>query len=219
MVVVSKRVLVICHIAKDPVVVALVPTYLADHNFLLVVIAIPLWDQGCLVFFLTLFRGKYRNTGIILSILTPVLCHFLTLCILLMQDGGLENTWLMDYSYLCHMTGSSKWFSSLDPMIGKECLTFRDKWRGQVISHVTIRVNESFVLKDVALVSNLHFNLLYVSQFLEDDYEVRFKRGLSYVLDAKGDLVCQISPFGRVFRTEFSHSSGPLDVFWQDLPL
>ena len=37
-------------------------------------------------------------------------------------------------------------------------------------------MNESFILKDVALVSNLHFNLLSVSQLLEDDYKVRFKR-------------------------------------------
>jgi hypothetical protein len=65
------------------------------------------------------------------------------------------------------------------------------------------------ILKDVALVSNLHFNLLSVSQLLEDDYEVRFKRGLSMVLDARGDLICQISHFGRVFSAVFSHSSGP----------
>jgi hypothetical protein len=52
------------------------------------------------------------------------------------------------------------------------------------------------VLKDVALVSNLHFNLLSILNLLKDDYEVRFKRGLSRVLNAKGDLVCQISPFG-----------------------
>jgi hypothetical protein len=45
-------------------------------------------------------------------------------------------------------------------------------------------VNGSFVLKDVALVSNLHFNLLSVLQLLEDDYEVRCKKGLSRVLDA-----------------------------------
>jgi hypothetical protein len=56
-------------------------------------------------------------------------------------------------------------------------------------------VNKGFVVKDVTLDSNLHFNLLSVSQHLEDDYEVRFKKGLSRVLDAKGDLVCQISPF------------------------
>jgi hypothetical protein len=107
------------------------------------------------------------------------------------------------------MTGSSKWFSSLDPVIGKEYITFGDKSRGKVVSRGTIRVNESFILKDVALVSNLHFNLLLVSQLFEDDYEVRFKKGLSRVLDARGDLICQISPFGRVVSADFSHSSGP----------
>jgi hypothetical protein len=74
-----------------------------------------------------------------------------------------------------------------------------------VVSRGSIRVNRSFVRKDVAMFSNLHFHLLSVSQFLEDDYEVCFKRGLSRVLDAKGDLVCQISSFGRVFRADFSH--------------
>jgi hypothetical protein len=107
-----------------------------------------------------------------------------------MQDGGLENTWLMDSSCSRHMTGNSKWFSSLDPVIGKEYITFGDKSRGKVVSRGTIRVNESFILKDVALVSNLHFNLLSVSQRLVDDYEVRFKKGLSRVLDARGDLIC-----------------------------
>ena len=38
---------------------------------------------------------------------------------------------------------------------------------------------------------------------------MRFKKGLSRVLDARGDLICQISPFGRVFSADFSHSSGP----------
>jgi hypothetical protein len=38
-------------------------------------------------------------------------------------------------------------------------LAFWDKSRGKVVSHGTIRVNESFLLKDVALVSNLHSNL------------------------------------------------------------
>jgi hypothetical protein len=126
-----------------------------------------------------------------------------------MQDGGLENTWLMDSGYSRHMTESSKWFSSLDPVIGKEYITFGDKSRGKVVSRGTIRVNESFVLKDVAFVSNMHFNLLSVSQLLEDDYEVRFKKSLSRVLDAHGDLICQISPLGRVFSADFSHSSSP----------
>ena len=59
-----------------------------------------------------------------------------------------------------------------------------------MVSHETIWVNESFVLKDVALVSNLHFNLLSISQLFGDVFEVRFKTSLSRVLDSQGNLVC-----------------------------
>jgi hypothetical protein len=69
-------------------------------------------------------------------------------------------------------------------LIGKEYVTIEDKSRGKVVSRGTIRVNDNFVLKDVALVSNLHFNLVFVLQHLEDEFEVCFKRGLSRVLDA-----------------------------------
>jgi hypothetical protein len=116
-----------------------------------------------------------------------------------MQDGGMENTSLIDSSCSRHMTGSSNWFSSLDPVQCKEYIIFRDNSKGNVLSRGTIRVNESFFLKDVALISNLHFNLLLVSQLLQDGFEVRFKIGLSRVLDSQGNLVCQIVPFGRVF--------------------
>jgi hypothetical protein len=73
---------------------------------------------------------------------------------------------------------------------GKEYITFGDNSKGKVVSHGTILVSESFVLKDIALVLNLHFNLLSV--ILEDGFEVR----LSCVLDSRGNLVCQVSPFG-----------------------
>jgi hypothetical protein len=96
-----------------------------------------------------------------------------------MQNGGLENTWLIDSGCSRHMIESSKWFFSLDPVQYKEYIIFRDNSKVKVLSHGTIRVNKSFVLKDVALVSNLHFNLLSVSQLLQDDFEVRFKTGLS----------------------------------------
>jgi hypothetical protein len=48
-------------------------------------------------------------------------------------------------------------------MIGKEYITFGDKLRGKVVSRGSVRVNESFVVKDVALVSNLNVILLLVS--------------------------------------------------------
>jgi hypothetical protein len=70
---------------QGPVIDALVHTSPADHNFLLVVIA-SLRDRGCLVFSLTLFRGKYHSTGILQSLLTPVLCHLLTPCLTI--DAG-----------------------------------------------------------------------------------------------------------------------------------
>jgi hypothetical protein len=96
-----------------------------------------------------------------------------------MQDGGLENIWLIDSDCSRHMTRSSKWFSSLDPVQCKEYITFEDNSKGKVLSCGAIRVNKSFVLKDVALVSNLHFNLLSVLQLLQDGFEVRYKTGLS----------------------------------------
>jgi hypothetical protein len=107
-----------------------------------------------------------------------------------MQDGGLENTWTMDSGCLHHVTRSNKWSSSLNPVIGKEYITFRDKLISKVVSRGSVRVIDSFVLKDVALVSNSHFNLLSISQLLEDNYEPHFKKGLSRVLDTHGDLVC-----------------------------
>jgi hypothetical protein len=50
-----------------------------------------------------------------------------------MQDGGLENTWLIDSSCSRHITGSSKWFSSLDHMKCKEYITFKDNRKGKVL--------------------------------------------------------------------------------------
>ena len=70
------------------------------------------------------------------------------------------------------------------PMQCKEYITFRDNSKDKVLSRGTIRVNKSFVLKDVVLVLNLHFNLLLVSQLLQDSFEVCFKTGLSRVLDS-----------------------------------
>ena len=91
------------------------------------------------------------------------MCNLLILCLSIEQDEVLENTWLIDFGCSRHMTRNSKWFSSLDPMSCKEYITFGDNSNGKVLSRRTIRVNESFILKDVALVSNLHYNFLSIS--------------------------------------------------------
>jgi hypothetical protein len=56
-----------------------------------------------------------------------------------MQDSGLKNMWLIDSGCSCHMTESSKWFSSLDPMQCKEYTIFVDNGIGKVLSHGTFR--------------------------------------------------------------------------------
>ena len=76
------------------------------------------------------------------------------------------------------------------------------------MSRGSIRVNFSFVLKDVALVLSLYFNLLLLSKLLKDGFEVRFKSNSSRILDPQGDLVCVIVPFGNVFHAAFSCSFG-----------
>jgi len=114
----------------------------------------------------------------------------------------------MDSGCSRHMTGDDKWFSSLTPTSVKENITFGDKSQGKVMAHGCIKVTDKYTLKDVALVKNLHYNLLSVSQLLEDDFEVRFKKGNSRVLDSAGNLVCKISPFRRIFKADFSKSFG-----------
>ena len=126
-----------------------------------------------------------------------------------MQNGGLENIWFMDSGCSRHMTGNHKWFSSLTPVSSSEHIIFWDKGTGKVRGVGAVPVSESFILRDVALVGNLGYNLLSVSQLLEEGYEVRFKKGCSRVLDAQGSLVCPVVPFGKVFRVDFLSSSGP----------
>jgi hypothetical protein len=77
-----------------------------------------------------------------------------------MQDGGLEDIWLMDSGCSRHMTRHSRWFSSLNPMMKKEYITFGDNGKGKVKTVGMIMVNDHFVLQDVVLVKGLDFNLL-----------------------------------------------------------
>ena len=105
----------------------------------------------------------------------------------------------MDSGCSRHMTGQHRWFSSLNPTSGKDYITFGDKGQGKVLGVGCVSVPKKFSLREVALVSSLGFNLLSVSQVLKEGFEVRFKEGCSRVLDAKGESVCKIKPFGCIF--------------------
>jgi hypothetical protein len=77
-----------------------------------------------------------------------------------------------------------------------------------VLSKGEIKVSDNITLRRVALVQSLGYNLLYVSQLLDEGFEVLFRPSGSWILDFQGDLVCMVVPEGQVFRADFSQSSG-----------
>jgi hypothetical protein len=80
--------------------------------------------------------------------------------------------------------------------------------RGRVLSKGEVRVSDNITLRRVALVQSLGYNLLSVSQLLDEGFEVLLRPGGSRILDSRGDLVCMVVPEGQVFRADSSQSSG-----------
>jgi hypothetical protein len=119
------------------------------------------------------------------------------------MDRVLENKWLMDSGFSRHMTGDKKWFSSLTPLSHKEYVTFGYDKKGKMLGTSVIKVNNHFTLKDDALVDKLRYNLQSMSQFVDADLDILFRKFGSKVLDSRGDLVCGISHIGKVFQDHF----------------
>jgi hypothetical protein len=72
------------------------------------------------------------------------------------------------------MTGHRKWFSSLTPPSDKEYVTFGDDKRDKVLGTSVIKINDIFILNDVALLDSLRYNLLSISQLVDADLNVLF---------------------------------------------
>jgi hypothetical protein len=72
------------------------------------------------------------------------------------------------------MIGDKKWFSSLTPLSHKEYVTFEDDKEGKVLDTGVIKINDFFTLNDVTLVYRSRYNMLSVSQLVDDDLEVFF---------------------------------------------
>jgi hypothetical protein len=97
------------------------------------------------------------------------------------------------------MTGDKGWFSSIVPVVTNRYITFGDNGRGCVLSEVEIKVSDKITLKRVALVQSLGYNLLSMSQLLDEGFEVLFRPGGSQILESRGDLVCMVVLEGQVF--------------------
>jgi hypothetical protein len=105
------------------------------------------------------------------------------------------------------MIGNKGWFSILVPVVTRRYITFGDNGRGCVLSAGEIKVSEKITIRRVALVQSLGYNLLSVSQLLDEGFEVLFRPGGSRVSDSRGDLFCMVVPAGQVFRADLSQSS------------
>jgi hypothetical protein len=76
-----------------------------------------------------------------------------------------------------------------------------------VLSEGEIKVSDNITISRVALVQSLGYNLLSVSQLLDEGFEVLFQSGGSRILDSRGDIFCMVAPEVRCFELIFS-------VFW-----
>jgi hypothetical protein len=93
-------------------------------------------------------------------------------------------------------------------VVTRRYITFGDNGCGRVLSEGEIKVSDKITLRRVALVQSLGYNLLSVSQLLDEGFEVLFRPDGSWILDSRGDLVCMVVPEGQVFRADFSQSFG-----------
>jgi hypothetical protein len=89
-------------------------------------------------------------------------------------------------------------------------VTFGNDKKGKVLGTSVIKVNDCFILSDVALMDRLRYNLLSVSQLCDADLSVLFRKSDSYVLDSSGKHVCGISRIGIVFQADFSSAQSSL---------
>jgi hypothetical protein len=82
----------------------------------------------------------------------------------------------MDSDCSRHMTDDKKWFSSLTPLLHKEYVTFGDDKKGKVLGTNVIKVNDHFTLNDVTLMDRLRYILFSISQLVDVDLSVFFRK-------------------------------------------
>jgi hypothetical protein len=63
---------------------------------------------------------------------------------------------------------------NLTPLSHKEYVTFGDDKKGKVLCTSVVKVNDHFILNDIALMDMLRYNLLSVSQLVDADLHVHF---------------------------------------------
>jgi hypothetical protein len=94
--------------------------------------------------------------------------------------------------------------------ITQEYVTFGNDKKGKVLGIGIIKVNDFLSLNNVTLVDRLRYNLLSISQLVDVDLSVLFRKSDSQVLDSSGKHVCGISRIGNIFQADFSLAQSSL---------
>ncbi|WVZ76735.1 hypothetical protein U9M48_024680 [Paspalum notatum var. saurae] len=123
----------------------------------------------------------------------------------------MEDVWIMDSGCSRHMTGHRKWFSGLNPVSTKEYITFGDNGQGKVMGVGSVSLSAKLSLREVAFVRNLGFNLVSVSQLLDEGFEV-FRVDLTSVSGPARCLVASPSADIWKWHRRLGHSSFDLLV-------
>jgi hypothetical protein len=153
---------------------------------------------------LTPLLSKWLSTGFTLLVLTQVMSHlFAHVLVFEFQVGDLKNIWLIDSGCSRHMTGDKGWFSSLVPVVTRRYITFGENGRGCVLSEGEIKVSDKITLKCVSLVQSLGYNLLSVSQLLDEGFEVLFGLVVLGFWTLEGTLYVWSFPRVRCFELIF----------------
>jgi hypothetical protein len=98
----------------------------------------------------------------------------------------------------------------LNSPITQEYVTFGNDKKGKVLGIGIIKVNDFLSLNNVTLVDRLRYNLLSISQLVDVDLSVLFRKSDSQVLDSSGKRVCGISRIGNIFQADFSLAQSSL---------
>jgi hypothetical protein len=140
---------------------------------------------------LTPLSSKWLGIGFTLLVLTPVLtCLFAHVLVFEFLVGDLKNIRLIDFGCSRDMTEDKWWFSSLVPVVTKRYITFGDNGCGHVLSEGEIKVSDKITLRRVALVQSLGYDLLSVSQLLDEGFEVLFLGRVNQFLNIRLHALC-----------------------------
>jgi hypothetical protein len=79
-------------------------------------------------------------------------------------------------------------------------VTFRDDKKGKILDTGVIKVNDFFILNDVTLMDKLRYNLFFISQLIDADLDVFFRKSDSHVLDSSSKRVVTSLILVKSFR-------------------